>query len=94
MPETKVKKIEKPYTPFSYRRTAIDAFDRMFRKFAESILVLSYSSNGYPDLPELRKLMRKYKNRVEVFERAHRYHFGTHKSVKRAQVNEYLIIGY
>lgn len=93
MPETKVKKIEKPYTPFSYRRTAIDAFDRMFRKFADSIQVLSYSSNGYPELAELCKLMRKYKSQVVVFERAHRYHFGTHKSVKRSQVQEYLIIG-
>jgi len=94
MPETKVKKIEKPFTPFSYRRTAIDAFDRLFRKFADSILVLSYSSNGFPDLNVLQRLMRKYKPRVEVFERAHRYHFGTHQAVKRAQVQEYLIIGY
>ncbi|MEN8131237.1 MAG: DNA adenine methylase [Pseudomonadota bacterium] len=94
MPETKVKKIEKPYTPFSYRRTAIEAFDQMFRQFAESTLVLSYSSNGYPDLIELRKLMRRYKRSVDVFERAHRYHFGTHSAVKRSQVQEYLIIGY
>jgi DNA adenine methylase/adenine-specific DNA-methyltransferase len=94
MPATKVKKIEKPYTPFSYRKDAIDAFDRMFRKFADSILVLSYSSNGYPDLAVLRRLMRKYKPSVEIFERAHRYHFGTHQAVKRAQVQEYLIVGY
>jgi len=94
MPETRVKKIEKPYTPFSYRKSAIDAFDQMFRKYAESILVLSYSSNGYPDLPVLRRLMRKYKPHVEIFERAHRYHFGTHSAVKRAQVQEYLIVGY
>jgi DNA adenine methylase/adenine-specific DNA-methyltransferase len=93
MSETRVKKIVKPYTPFSYRKTAIDAFDNMFRRFADSILVLSYSSNGYPDLSELRRLMGKYKRSVEVFERDHRYHFGTHSSVKRALVKEYLIIG-
>jgi DNA adenine methylase/adenine-specific DNA-methyltransferase len=93
MPDTKVKKIEKPFTPFSYRKNAIDAFDSMFRKFADSTLVLSYSSNGYPDLAVLHRLMRKYKRTVEVFERAHRYHFGTHQAVKRAQVKEYLIIG-
>lgn len=93
MEETRVKKIIKPYTPFSYRRTAIDAFDRMFRKFSDSILVLSYSSNGFPDLAELRSLMRRYKPTVTVFERAHRYHFGTHGAVKRANVNEYLIVG-
>lgn len=94
MPETRVKKIEKPYTPFSYRRTAVEAFDQMFRKYADSTLVLSYSSNGYPDLAVLQRLMRKYKSHVEIFERAHRYHFGTHKGVKRAQVQEYLIVGY
>lgn len=93
MEATKVKKIQKKYTPFSYRRTALDAFDAMFCKFADSTLVLSYSSNGYPDLPTLRSMMRKYKKRVEVFEKDHRYHFGTHNGVKRAEVQEYLIVG-
>jgi DNA adenine methylase/adenine-specific DNA-methyltransferase len=91
--DSKVKKIEKPFTPFSYRRTALEGFDRLFRKFADSILVLSYSSNGYPDLPELLRLMRRYKRSVDVFTRAHRYHFGTHGAVRRAQAQEYLIIG-
>jgi adenine-specific DNA-methyltransferase len=93
MPETKVKKVQKPFTPFSYRAGALEAFDRMFEQFAHSILVLSYSSNGYPDLPELIDLMRRYKQRVTVHERSHRYHFGTHRSVARAKVQEYLIVG-
>jgi len=91
--DSRVKKIVKPFTPFSYRRTAIDAFDRLFRQFADSTLVLSYSSNGYPDLTELRRLMLRYTRSVDVFERAHRYHFGTHHAVKRSQVQEYLIVG-
>lgn len=90
---SKVKKIEKPYTPFSYRRCAVDAFDRLFRRFAGSILVLSYSSNGYPDLDVLVELMERYKTRVEVFERDHRYHFGTHEAVRRSEVREYLVVG-
>ena len=92
-PSTKVKKIAKRYTPFSYRRSAVDAFDRMFARFAKSTIVLSYSSNGYPDLDQLETLMRRYKISVRVFERAHRYHFGTHQGVTRASVNEYLIVG-
>jgi DNA adenine methylase/adenine-specific DNA-methyltransferase len=91
--DSRVKKIAKPFTPFSYRRTAIEAFEKMFRQFADSTLVLSYSSNGYPDLSELVRLMRNYKRSVDVFARAHRYHFGTHGAVKRAEVQEYLIIG-
>jgi len=93
MESSKVKKLPKRYTPFSYKRTAIEAFDAMFHKFADSTLVLSYSSNGFPDLPVLVKLMKKYKPHVEVFEKDHRYHFGTHSAVNRATVQEYLILG-
>ena len=90
---TKVRKIAKRYTPFSYRRTAIDAFDRMFARFAGSTIVLSYSSNGYPDLDQLEGLLKRHKGSVQVFERPHRYHFGTHGAVERAEVTEYLIVG-
>lgn len=93
MMTSKVRKIVKPFTPFSYRHTAIDAFDRLFRHFAESTLILSYSSNAYPDLDTLRKLMGRYKRSVEVLEKTHRYHFGTHQAAKRNVVQEYLIIG-
>jgi DNA adenine methylase/adenine-specific DNA-methyltransferase len=90
---TRVKKIKKPYTPFSYRKDCIAAFESLFRKFRNSILVLSYSSNGYPDLEILTGLMGKYKKDIEVLEKDHRYHFGTHKAVKRSEVKEYLILG-
>ena len=94
MEQTKVKKIEKRFTPFSYRRTAMEAFDQLFRQFADSTLVLSYSSNAFPDLPDLVRCMNHYKSKVEVFERQHRYHFGNHSAVKRAVVKEYLIVGH
>src|SRR5262249_9230180 len=92
--DSRVKKVKKPYTPFSYRATAIDAFDRLFRHFRDSILVLSYSSNGYPDLDVLSGLMRRYKATVEVFRRNHRYHFGTHRAAVRNDVIEYLVVGH
>ena len=90
---TKVKKIPKRYTPFSYRRTAIDAFDRLFRRFRNQTIVLSYSSNGYPDLDQLEELMSRYKASVTTHKRPHRYHFGTHSKVQRSLVDEYLIVG-
>lgn len=93
MASSKVKKLPKRFTPFSYRKSAVDAFDTMFRKFADSTLLLSYSSNGYPDLDVLTGLMQRYKRSVEVFEKDHRYHFGTHAGVNRAEVKEYLILG-
>jgi adenine-specific DNA-methyltransferase len=91
-PGSKVKKLRKRYTPFSYRREAENAFDRMFRRFRNSIIVLSYSSNGYPDLDVLVRLLEQYKSQVNVQQEAHRYHFGTHSAVRRSVVDEYLIV--
>lgn len=93
MEDTRVRKIEKPYTPFSCRKTAIKAFDRLFEIFRYSIIVLSYSSNGFPDREELEGLLRRYEANVTAYEKPHRYHFGTHDSVARAEVHEYLIVG-
>ena len=93
MMSSKVRKIAKPFTPFSYRHTAMEAFDHLFRHFADSTLVLSYSSNAFPDLDKLRSLMGRYKKSVNVVEKEHRYHFGTHSAAKRNIVQEYLIIG-
>ena len=93
MQDTRVKKLEKPYTPFSYRKTAIDAFNRLFGLYRNSIIVLSYSSNGFPDRDDLETLLRRYKSKVTAYEKPHRYHFGTHDSVERAAVHEYLIVG-
>jgi adenine-specific DNA-methyltransferase len=93
VPGSRVKKLKKPYTPFSYRKDATDAFDRLFRHFADSTIVLSYSSNGFPDLSTLVTLMGRYKKVVEVQGRDHRYHFGTHANAERNQVTEYLIVG-
>lgn len=90
---TKVRKIPKRFTPFSYRRTAVGAFDQMFAKFRKSIIVLSYSSNGYPDLEQLESVLRRHKSDIRVYRKPHRYHFGTHSAVHRSAVTEYLIVG-
>lgn len=93
MESSKVKKIVKPFTPFSYRRTALEAFDNLFKHFEGSTQVLSYSSNAFPDLDTLVSLMGKYKKNVDVRTKNHTYHFGTHEKAKRNKVEEYLIIG-
>jgi len=90
---TKTKKIVKRQTPFSYRSEALDAFDRMFRLFRNQKIVLSYSSNGFPDLKELEQIMGKYKSSISTFSKPHRYHFGNHASVERSKTIEYLLVG-
>lgn len=94
-PTSRVRKLRKRYTPFSYRRTCEEAFDRLFAKCGGSAIVLSYSSNGYPDLGRLVELLSRYKTDVVVHERDHRYHFGNHERVTagRTVVTEYLIVG-
>nr|MCU0649632.1 DNA adenine methylase [Gemmatimonadaceae bacterium] len=69
MASSRVKKLEKPFSPFSYRRTAIDAFTRLFKQFDASILALSYSSNAFPDLDVLVELMGRTHRDVVVHER-------------------------
>lgn len=90
---SRVKKIVKPFTPFGHRSTAEDAFKKMFRKFGDSTLVLSYSSNAFPELSQLVGWMREVKRRVDVLQREHRYHFGTHANARRRVAQEYLIVG-
>jgi adenine-specific DNA-methyltransferase len=90
---SKVKKIEKPYTPFSYRRDAHAAFDRLFAKYQRSTIVLSYSDNGFPNRAVLGDILGTYKKAVTVHERAHRYHFGNHANVTRAETVEYVLVG-
>lgn len=93
METSKVKKIKKPFTPFSYKRTAVQTFDNLFKQFKNSKIALSYSSNSIPSLKDLTDLMRKYKNHIEVFEMDYTYSFGTHENVKINQAKEYLILG-
>ena len=47
----------------------------------------------YPNLDVLVQLMRQHKKSVTVFQKEHRYHFGTHSAVNRSVVKEYLILG-
>jgi adenine-specific DNA-methyltransferase len=94
-PTSKVRKLRKRYTPFSYRRDADEAFARLFERFEASTIVLSYSSNGYPDIDRLVDLLGRFKTSITVHSEEHRYHFGTHSSVSRgrAVVTEYLVVG-
>lgn len=45
---TQTKKFKSYPTPFATRKGAADAFDHLFKKFASSILIVSYSSNSLP----------------------------------------------
>ncbi|MBW9219251.1 DNA adenine methylase [Anoxybacillus ayderensis] len=94
---TKTKKFKSYPTPFSSIKGAHDAFDLLFKRHQDSILIVSYSSNSLPTKDEMLTLMAKYKKQVEVFSVDHRYSFGNqgHKvGNNNNQVQEYLFVGF
>ena len=93
---TLTKKFKSYPTPFSTRKGAADAFDRLFKKFKDSILIVSYSSNSLPTQDEMVAIMAKYKEHVEVIPIDYTYSFGNRKGAKtnRNKVQEYLFVGF
>ena len=94
--DTKTKKFRSYPTPFATRDGAVDAFTALFKRYANSIIIVSYSSNSLPTKDEMVSLMSKYKNHVDVVPIDYRYNFGNRSDgcVKRQNVKEYLFIGY
>ena len=93
---TQTKKFKSYPTPFSTRNGAAEAFDKLFAKFANSILIVSYSSNSQPTQDEMIAIMSKYKKHVEVVPIDYKYSFGNQSEAKthRNDVQEYLFVGY
>ena len=93
---TQTKKFKSYPTPFATRKGASDAFDHLFKKFADSILIVSYSSNSLPTQDEMVAIMAKHKQHVEVIPVDYKYSFGNQSEAKthRNSVQEYLFVGY
>ncbi len=53
-------------SPWSRAETNLDAFARVFARFAASILVVSYRSDGQPGPAQLAALLRQFKPKVRV----------------------------
>jgi len=94
---TKTKKFKSYPTPFSSRVGAREAFKQLFRKFRDSIIIVSYSSNSLPTLDDMVHLMSMYKKHVDVISVNHRYSFGNQKHKvgdNNNSVSEYFFVGY
>lgn len=93
---TKTKKFKSYPTPFSSRQGATAAFDQLFNKYRNSILIVSYSSNSLPAEDEMIALLSKYKAHVEVVPIDYTYFFGNRDTSKKHEntVQEYLFVGY
>lgn len=93
---TMTKKFKSYPTPFSSREGASEAFDQLFNKYQNSILIVSYSSNSLPAEDEMVTLLRKYKSHVEVVPIDYTYFFGNQKDRKtnNNRVQEYLFVAF
>ncbi|MCI0485788.1 MAG: DNA adenine methylase [Blastocatellia bacterium] len=93
---TTTKKFARLRSPFDSKRTVYDAFARLFKKYEDSIIVVSYSKNCLPTKEEMIELMRSVKKEVRVESFTHRYSFGTHNHKIANEFNlvsEYIFIG-
>ncbi|MBZ4219655.1 MAG: Dam family site-specific DNA-(adenine-N6)-methyltransferase [Chlorobium sp.] len=94
---TVTKKFKSYPTPFSSRNGAVEAFDLLFKRFRDSVLLVSYSSNSLPTADEMVAILAKHKPHVEVVPVNYKYSFGNqgHKvGNNKNDVQEYLFVGY
>ncbi len=93
---TKTKKFKSYPTPFSSRDGAAMAFDILFKRYSDSILIVSYSSNSIPTQNQMFELLSKYKKNVEIVPINYKYSFGNQRdaNINRNIVQEYLFVGY
>jgi adenine-specific DNA-methyltransferase len=87
--QSKHHRLKRQPNPWTDKQRISGAFDKLFERFAESILVVSYRSDGIPSQSELLRLMRKYKSNVQVESYGqYQYALSTNK-----QSQEILLIG-
>lgn len=93
---TSTKKFKNYPTPFSTKNGAFEAFDKLFEKYKDSIMIISYSSNSIPTKEEMVSLLQKYKTNVEVIPIDYTYFFGNQTKGKesRSKVQEFLFVAH
>ncbi len=94
---TKTKKFKSYESSFSKRDMACLAFENLVKKYSNSIIAISYSSNSLPNKQDMLNLLKKYRSNVLVHEIDHLYSFGNqnHKAGNGFnRVKEYLFVSH
>jgi adenine-specific DNA methylase len=73
--QSKVKSIPdtKEIHHFTKKSEIYTSFYKMIENFQNNIIILSYQTDAIPSLDEILEIFRKYKKKVGVFEKPHRY---------------------
>jgi len=67
--KTKHKRLKESSCAWTNKKRIRSAFDQLFKKFRDSILVVSYRADGIPSVDELIGLLKRYKTNVEELRR-------------------------
>lgn len=92
--KTKTKKFKSYKTAFATENGTKKAFDHLFSRYKDSILLVSYSSNAVPSKVEMIELIKRYKHNVKVVSIDYQYSINSRKNRERNKVKEYLFLGY
>ncbi len=85
---SKHKRLKGNSSVWTDKNAIISGFDKLFDKFNESILVVSYRADGIPSISQLVDLLKKYKTEVREIKRtSYKYVLSTNHS------EEVLILG-
>ena len=90
---TKTHKFPSYKSQFSTKEGTYLAFDKIFKKYRDRILVVSYSSNSLPTMDEMISIMKKYQEHVEVIPIDYTYNFANQDRNKKNKVQEYIFVG-
>lgn len=71
--KSKHKKIRNGKNEWCNKGEIHGAFERLFEKFRDSIMVVSYRDDGTPSIPELVAMLKKYKKSVAVEKLEYKY---------------------
>lgn len=64
--------------------------DTLFRRFQDSIIVISYGEPGYPSIKTITELLSQYKSKVSIFKKQYNYQLNKNNG---KNMSEILIIG-
>jgi adenine-specific DNA-methyltransferase len=85
---SKHRRLRSVYNPWVDSSAISDVFQCLFERFCDSILVVSYRADGIPAVPDLVRMMRRVKKRVDVYTlEGHQYVLSTRRTA------EVLIVG-
>jgi adenine-specific DNA methylase len=75
--KSKHKKIKNGKNEWCNKGEIHQAFEKLFKKFTDSILVVSYRDDGTPTIDELVEMLKKYKKNIEVKKLEYKYVLST-----------------